>query len=109
MRRRAFLTRAGAGCALTLAEQLHSRPAARARGVESAGDEARAVPAGRPLQPPERLSPGRIVNEYSRFEPGEREALETSPELVSISGETVTARLPGGASAGGGALSLKVG
>lgn len=54
--------------------------------LKGAAQQAASVPA-------EHYTPGRIDNEYTLFLPGEREALQTSPRVLSISGGTVVAKL----------------
>jgi hypothetical protein len=48
---------------------------------------------GKPELPTGRYSPGRIVNEYSLWLPGEREEIKASPRVVSFGGDKVVATL----------------
>ncbi|MCL5671647.1 MAG: hypothetical protein M1423_10195 [Acidobacteria bacterium] len=84
MKRRSFLKYLTALTPVIGTENL----AARRETVASAAH------AGQPL-PGEKYRPGRIVNEYSLFLPGEKEALKNVPKVLALDGATVRAQHEG--------------
>jgi hypothetical protein len=84
MKRRSFLKRAAV------------LPALGSTVVRSAGNPASPAAKANALEKG-RYSPGRIPNEYSRYLPGEKDALKESPRVTRIEQGTVDTRLGGAA------------
>jgi hypothetical protein len=85
MKRRSFLKRAAAVPAAAVAARLPAYADSHADGAGVNVKLQRSLPAGK-------YRPGRILNEYSLFLRGEREALANAPKVAAISAETLKAR-----------------